>query len=220
MRRRWVVTAVVLGLIAVLGLASALAMVAARGNDGAPGRGGQPFAGDDSGWMGHGMGAGWMMDSDGFGHCMEGVLSDEDAALMYEHMEAIRAGEPDSLDDATAHRIWDEMLQSGWMMGGAWMMDEDHMGSHMAGILSQEDIDLMFEHMEGVWSGDDPLDDTTAHALMDRMMSAMWDADWDGEDMPGRPGIEDMPGGPGPGMGGGYGMGGGHGMGGGMWGRD
>lgn len=181
MNARWTRLALIVLGVAVVGLASALAIVVAT-DDGDGGNGNT----NANGWMYPGMmDPGWMMGADGMHSYMHAALSDDDYRDMTDYMQWVRGGSQgaDPVDDATAHRIWDNMMASGWMMmGRGMMMTEDQMRSYMGGFLSGADFDLMYNHMEWNWSGrqgTDPLDDATAHRIWDKMMVGMNAGQWD-----------------------------------------
>lgn len=190
MNMRWTRISLALLGVAVVGLASALAIAVATDDD-ADSRSGNQQTSNGNGWMYSGMmDPGWMMGADGMHSYMHAALSDDDYTAMVEHMRWLGDGATgaDPLDDATAHRIWDDMMGSGWMMmGPGMMMSGDQMRSYMGGSLSDEEFALMYDHMRWRWSGSngaDPLDDATAHRIWDEMMvgmnagqSGLWD-DW------------------------------------------
>lgn len=166
--------------VAVVGLASALAIVVATDDD----DGSDNANRQSDNWPSGMVGPGWMMTADGMHSYMHAALSDADYGSMVEYMQWVRDGSQgkDPVDDATAHRIWDNMMGSGWMMmGPGMMMSEDQMRSYMGGILSGEDFDRMYDHMQWRWSGSngaDPLDDATAHRIWDEMMVGMNAGQW------------------------------------------
>ena len=168
--------------VAVVGLASALTIVVATDDDGDSGSGNQQTT-NGAGWTHPGMmDPGWMMGADGMHSYMHAALSDDDYSAMVRYIQWVRAGSrgTDPVDNATAHRIWDNMMGSGWMMGPM-MMSEDRMRSYMGGILSDQDFDRMYDHMQWRWSGSngaDPLDDATAHRIWDKMMVGMNAGQW------------------------------------------
>ncbi len=181
MNTRWVRLTMAGLAVAVVGLASALAIVLAT-DDGGSSRG-NPQTTNGNGWYGM-MDPGWMMGADGMHSYMHAALSDDDYSAMVRYMQWAGAGSQgaDPVDDPTAHRIWDNMMGSGWMMmGPGMMMSEDQMRSYMGGILSGEDFDRMYDHMQWRWSGSngaDPLDDATAHRIWDEMMVGMNAGQW------------------------------------------
>jgi len=187
MSTRWArLTLIVLG-VAVVGLASALAIVVATDD---AGNGGNGDTTANSRMYPGMMDPGWMMGADGMHSYMHAALSDDDYTAMVGYMQWVRGGSQgtDPVDDATAHRIWDNMMGSGWMMmgqgmmtGPGMMMTQDQMRSYMGGILSDADFDLMYDHMQWRWSGAkgaDPLDDATAHRIWDEMMVGMNAGQW------------------------------------------
>jgi hypothetical protein len=181
MNTRWVRLTMAGLAVAVVGLASALAIVLAT-DDGGSSRG-NPQTTNGNGWYGM-MDPGWMMGADGMHSYMHAALSDDDYSAMVRYMQWAGAGSQgaDPVDDPTAHRIWDNMMGSGWMMmGPGMMMSEDQMRSYMGGILSDQDFDRMYDHMQWRWSGAngaDPLDDATAHRIWDEMMVGMNTGQW------------------------------------------
>ncbi|MCL4239760.1 MAG: hypothetical protein KJ048_00255 [Dehalococcoidia bacterium] len=182
MNTRWLRLTLAGLAVAVVGLASALAIVLATDDDGDSSRG-NPQTTNGTGWYGM-MDPEWMMGADGMHSYMHAALSDDDYSAMVRYMQWAGAGSQgaDPVDDATAHRIWDNMMGSGWMMTGpGMMMSEDQMRSYMGGILSGQDFALMYDHMQWRWSGSngaDPLDDATAHRIWDEMMVGMNTGQW------------------------------------------
>ncbi len=104
--------------VAVVGLASALAIVLATADDGDSSRG-NPQTTNGNGWYGM-MDPGWMMGVDGMHSYMHAALSGDDYSVMVRYMRWAGAGSQgaDPVDDPTGHRIWDNMMGSGWMMMG------------------------------------------------------------------------------------------------------
>lgn len=181
MSTRWVRITLVALAVAVVGLASALAVVVATDDDGGSSSG-NPQNASVNRWNDGMMDPGWMMGADGMHSDMHAALSDDDYSAMVRYMQWAGAGSQgaDPIDDNTAHRIWDNMMGSGWMMGPM-MMSEDRMRSYMGGILSDQDFDRMYDHMQWRWSGSngaDPLDDATAHRIWDEMMVGMNAGQW------------------------------------------
>ncbi|MCK6565773.1 MAG: hypothetical protein L6Q80_13660 [Dehalococcoidia bacterium] len=180
MSTRWVRLALIPLGVAVVGLASALAIVVATDDDGDSNSNANVKGSGYSGMMD----PQWMMGADGMHSYMHAALSDDDYRSMVDYMQWAREGSQgtDPVDDATAHRIWDNMMGSGWMMmGPGMMMSEDQMRPYMGGILSHEDFDRMYDHMQWRWSGAngaDPLDDATAHRIWDEMMVGMNTGQW------------------------------------------
>lgn len=183
MSTRWVRITLVALAVAVVGLASALAVVVAGDDDGGSSSG-NPQTANGNGWNYGMMNPGWMIGPDGMHSYMHAALSDDDDSAMVRYMQWASTGSQgtDPVDDATAHRIWDDMMGSGWMMmGSGMMMSQDQMRSYMGGILSDGDFDLMYDHMQWRWSGSngaDPLDDATAHRIWDKMMVGMNAGQW------------------------------------------
>ena len=181
MGTRWERITLITLAVAAVSLASALAVVVATDDDGSSG--GNRQNANVNGWNDGMMDPGWTMGADGMHSYMHAALSEDDYSAMVRYMQWAGAGSQgaDPVDDATAHRIWDDMMGSGWMMMAPDMMGEDMMRSHMGGILSDLDYDRMYDHMQWRWSDSndsDPLDDATAHRIWDEMMVGMNAGQW------------------------------------------